>query len=250
MAKNKESVAPDTAPVKDYQQEEDRETKGKKVRRIIVAIVLFIVIFFLILAIWYINEHRVKEVHYDVNGRAQEAFAQAEENTDKTIEVKGSILDLSGPTVDVTVPVEYYQGKVPSELTFAQKKSGYVSMKNDGQNVVYTLKTSYYKSIVENMYEYYCDSFNDKYEKKDRVELVSMNRVAQMFTITIEKLNFNPNHYSNMLKDLYYEAAIYQCFYGYTPDKIEVKFQFKYHQEQFPFKTYSYPEMLGKTLTP
>ena len=251
MAKNKDNASPaaeQTNPQKDYQQEEDQESKSKKLRKTIIAIVLFIVIFFVILAIWWINEHRVKEVEYDVNGRAQEVFAQAEENTEN-VEVKGSLLDLTGPTVDVVVPVEYFQGKAPTELTAAEKNSGYVALKQEGSNIVYTLRTSYYPSIVENMYEHYCDSFNELYERKNKVELVSMNRVAQVFTITIEKLSFNPNNYYDMLRDLYYQAAVYQCFYGYTPDNIKVTFQFKYHQEQFVFTSYTFPDSLGKTLS-
>ncbi len=251
MAKNKDNASPapeQTTPVKDYQQEEDSESKGKKIRKILFIIILCIVIFFVILAIWWVNEHRVKEVNYDVNGRAQEVFAPGEESSEKTIQVKGSLLDLTGPTVDVVVPVEYFQGKAPSELTAAEKNGGYVALKNDGSNVVYTLRTSFYPSIVANMYEYYCDSFNDRYERKNRVELVSMNRAAQVFTITIEKLNFNANNYRDMLKDLYYEAAIYQCFYGYKPADIKVRFDFKYHQEQFTFKSYNFPENLNKAL--
>ena len=251
MKNNNDNLSPEQEnALKDYQQEEDKEVKGKhKTRNTIIAIVLLIVIFFVILLIWYVNEHRVKEVMYDVNGKAQEVFAQAEESADEKIEVKGSLLDLTGPTVDITVPIEYYQGNVPAdELSTAEKNSGYVAIKKDSENVTYTVRTSFYPSIVANMYEYYCDEFNDKYERKDKVELVSMNRVAQVFTITVEKLNFNANHYKPMLKDLYYQAAIYQCFYGYKPEDINVKFQFKYHQEQFTFKSYDFPESLNSTL--
>ncbi len=236
---------------KDYQQTEDKDVKEKhRVTKTIIAIVLFIVIFFLILLIWYVKDHSVKEIKYDVDGsQAAPAAAQAEaENGDKIV-VDGSLLDLTGPTVDITIPLEFYQGKEPADkLTNEERRSGYVGVKKANGNVVYTVQTAYYPSLVRSLYEYYEEYFNTTYEKKNGVQLVSFNREAQTFTITVDKLGFNANKHRAMLKDLYYQVAVYQCYYGFAPKDIKVSFQFKYLKEQFPFVTYQFPAEMDKEL--
>ena len=123
------------------------------------------------------------------------------------------------------------------------------SAKKDGENIVYTIKTSYYPSIVENLYEYYEEVFNKTYEGKNGVELVSMNRSAVTFTVTVQKEGFKANNHYKMLEDLYYQAAIYQCYFGIAPENISVNFQFKYLHEAFPFADYQFPSCLGKDLS-
>ena len=88
MKKEKKDIAnpenQDLAEVKkDYQQEEDKDVKEKsKMTKVIIAISLFIVIFFVILLIWYVKDHSVKEVNYKVDGdQAAPVIAQADEQT-------------------------------------------------------------------------------------------------------------------------------------------------------------------------
>ena len=88
LKKEKKDIAnpenQDLAEVKkDYQQEEDKDVKEKsKMTKVIIAISLFIVIFFVILLIWYVKDHSVKEVNYKVDGdQAAPVIAQADEQT-------------------------------------------------------------------------------------------------------------------------------------------------------------------------
>lgn len=242
-----------TQPKKDYQQEEDADVKEKnKVKKTVIAIILFAAVFFIILLIWYVKDNSVKEEQYVVNGsQAAPAVAQGTEaDANFEISVPGSLLDLTGETVEVKIPLKFYQDAQPSEqLSDSELKNGYVSAKKDGENIVYTIKTTYYPSIVENLYEYYEEVFNKTYEGKNGVELVSMNRSAVTFTVTVQKEGFKANNHYKMLEDLYYQAAIYQCYFGIAPENISVNFQFKYLREAFPFADYQFPSCLGKDLS-
>lgn len=241
------------APKKDYQQEEDADVKEKnKVKKAVIAIILFAAVFFLILLIWYVKDNSVKEEQYDVNGsQAAPAVAQGTEaDAGSEISVPGCLLDLTGETVEVKIPLKFYRDAQPSEqLSDSELKNGYVSAKKDGENIVYTIKTSYYPSIVENLYEYYEEVFNKAYEGKNGVELVSMTRSSVTFTVTVQKDGFKANSHYKMLEDLYYQAAVYQCYFGIAPENISVNFRFKYLHEAFPFVDYQFPSCLGKDLS-
>lgn len=257
MKKEKKDIAnpenQDLAEVKkDYQQEEDKDVKEKsKMTKIIIAISLFIVIFFVILLIWYVKDHSVKEVNYKVDGdQAAPVIAQADEQTgSEQVTLNGAVIDLTGPTATVTIPLEYFGEDQPADtLSDSELKNGYTAVKKDGGNVIYTIKTSYFVSVVNNLYEYNEQLFNKEYEEKNGVELVSSNRQMTTFTITVDKDGFKADKYYDMLESLYYKAAIYQCYYGVTPENISVTFQFKYTREQFPFANYQFPSNLGKKL--
>lgn len=242
-----------TQPKKDYQQEEDADVKEKnKVKKTVIAIILFAAVFFLILLIWYVKDNSVKEEKYDVNGsQAAPAVAQGTEaDADSEISVPDSLFDLTDETVEVKIPLKFFKDAQPSDqLSDSQLKSGYVSAKKDGENIVYTIKTTYYPSIVENLYEYYEEVFNKTYEGKNGVELVSMTRSSSTFTVTVQKDGFKANSHYKMLEDLYYQAAVYQCYFGIAPENISVNFQFKYLREAFPFAEYQFPSCLGKDLS-
>lgn len=247
MKKNK-NASPETAPKKDYQQEFDPDVKNKsKGKTAIVAISAFIALFFIVLLVWYISDNSVKEQQFDVEGQTQAAAVQqGEESVDDVVEVKDSLLDLTAETVEVTVPLAFYQGDVPADtLDENQLAGGYLSVKKDDVNVIYTIKTSFYPSVVENLYEYY-NTLADKYEKQNGVQLVSCNRNGSIFTVTVEKSGYKANAHKDMLEDLYYNAAIYQSYLGVT--NPSVVFQMKYLHQQFPFADYQYPDALGKDL--
>lgn len=237
---------------KDYQKEEDEDVKEKhKITKAIIAAILFIVIVFIILLIRNINE-KTKEQFYDVDGkRAVDAAAMADENGEIE-DVDGCVLDLTGPTVTVTVPLVYYEDKQPAdELTEEELASGYIDVKKLGGNVIYTIKTSYYPSIISNMYEFHCD----EYQEKDFLEENDVLRFAQFsymqkFTVTIgDKKLFSPNDYKELLKHAFNQSAIYQSYLGIAPSDIKVIFQFKYTGAQFPFVEYEFPKLLGKDLS-
>lgn len=257
MKKNKNSSVetleqnPD-ALEKDYQKEEDEDVKEKhKLAKIIIAIVLFIVIFFIILLIWHIKDESA-EKFYDVNGvNGADAMAVASESDD-IVAPEGCELDLSGPTVTVTIPVEYFEGKVPADtLSETETSGGYVSIQKTGGNVIYTIKTSYYPSIVSNLYEYHSDEYQDKtFLKESDVLRFAQFQYMQKFTVTLSAREFfSPNDYRDLLKHAYYQAAIYQCYLGIKPADINVAFQFKYIGAQYTFVEYNFPELLNKDLS-
>lgn len=238
---------------KDYQQEEDEDVNEKrKTKKIVIAIALFVAIFFIILLIWYIKDNSLNEISYIVDGdRAAPAVAQAEEEyNEEGITLKGAEIDLTGKTADVVIPLEFFKSAPPEDaLSDTQQKSGYTAVKKSNGNITYSIKTSYFNSIVSNLYDYYNFAFDEAYEKK-LVQLVSSNKTMNTFTITIDKDSaFNANKYYSMLEDIYYQAAIYQCYYGFSPEKISVNFQFKYSYEQFTFADYQFPECLNKDLS-
>lgn len=248
MKKDK-NAAQDVMPKKEYQQEIDPDVKqGNKSKKVIVGISAFIALFFLILLIWYISDNSVKEQNYDVEGEtAAAAVAQGKESSDEVIAVENSLLDLTKETVEITVPIAYYQGEEPVDtLDDNQLANGYLSVKKDDTNVIFTVKTSFYPSMIENLYEYY-DTLANEYEKKNGVQLVSCNKNGNLFTVTVEKAGYKATSNYDMLEDLYYNAAIYQCYLGVTNPSVD--FQMKYLHEQFPFADYQFPDSLGKDLS-
>ncbi|MBQ8228741.1 MAG: hypothetical protein IJZ88_06990 [Clostridia bacterium] len=248
MKKDK-NASQDVMPKKDYQQEFDPDVKkSSKSKKAVIAVSAFIALFFLVLLVWYISDNSVKEEHYDVEGETAAAVVQqGQESSDEVIAVKDSLLDLSGETVEITVPLAYYQGNVPADtLSDEQLASGYVAVKKDDVNVVYTVKTSFYPSMVENLYEYN-ETKGNEYEKKNGVELVSFNKGGNLFTVTVNKSGYKANAHYDMLEDLYYNASIYQCYLGVTNPSVD--FQMKYLREQFPFADYQFPNSLGKDLS-
>lgn len=250
MKKDKKITPEETMPKKDYQQEVDPDVKGKeKSKKAVIGIVAFIVVFFVALLGWYINDNSVKEENYDVDGQtAAPAVAQGKESDGDVIEVNGSLLDLTKETVQVTVPLAFYQGEeVADTLDKSQQASGYLSVEKSDVAVTYTIKTSFYPSIVENLYEYYAQKA-DSYEKENGVQLVSCNRTGNIFTVTVDKANYKANSHYDMLEDLYYNAAIYQSYLGVEEDNVSVNFQMKYLHEQFTFTDYQFPDCLGKDL--
>ncbi len=237
---------------KDYQKEEDEDVKEKhKLAKIIIAIILFIVIFFIILLIHHIKEESA-EKFYDVDGKnAADAVAMADES-DEIIAPDGCVLDLSGPTVTVTIPEEYFEGKLPADtLSESEIAGGYTDIKKIGGNVIYTIKTSYYPSIVSNLYEYHSDEYQDKtFLQENDVLRFAQYQYMQKFTVTLsEREFFSPNDYRDLLKHAYYQAAIYQCYLGIAPADINVAFQFKYIGAQYTFVEYNFPELLNKNLS-
>ena len=247
MKKNK-NASPEATPKKDYQQEFDPDVKQKsKSKTAVIAISAFIALFFLVLLVWYISDNSVKEQAFDVEGETAAAVVQqGEESSDEVIEVKDSLLALTKETVEITVPLAFYQDNVPSDtLDENQLASGYLSVRKDDVNVIYTVKTSFYPSIIENLYEYY-DTLANDYEKVNGVQLVSCNRNGSVFTVTVEKSGYKANAHKDMLEDLYYNASIYQSYLGVT--NPSVVFQMKYLHQQFPFADYPYPDALGKDL--
>lgn len=253
----KDAITPennDLAEIKkDYQQEEDKDVKEKsKTKKLIIAISLFVVIFFVILLIWYVKDHSVKETAYKVDGeQAAPVIAQADEQTgSEQVTLNGATVDLSGTTAEVTIPLEYFGEEQPADtLSDSQLKNGYTAVKKDGENIVYTIKTSYFVSVVNNLYEYNEQLFDKEYEEKNGIELVSSNRQMTVFTITVDKDGFKADKHYDMLEYLYYKAAIYQCYYGVAPQDISVTFQFKYTRDQFPFADYQFPSSLGQKLS-
>ncbi len=246
--KNKKNGNPEVTPKKNYNQEIDPDVKHKsKSRTAIIAIVVFIAVFFLVLLVWYINDHSIKEEHYDVEGQtAAAAVAQGEESKDEVITVKESLLDLTQESVQITVPLSYYQDEAPSDvLDDNQKASGYLDAEINADSIVYTIKTTFYPSVVENLYEYY-DTLANEYEGKNGIELISSNRRGDLFTVTVEKNGYRANVHREMMTDLYYNAAIYQCYLGVASPSVA--FQMKYLHEQFPFVNYQYPNSIGKDL--
>ncbi len=250
MKKDKKTTPEQTSPKKDYQQEVDPDVKEKSTgKKVIISIVAFILVFFVAILGWYIHDNSVKEEKYDVDGKtAAPVIAQGEESEDKDINVPGSLFDLTKETVEVSVPLAFYQGEdVPTALDENQKASGYVSVEKTDTVVKYTIKTSFYESVVKNLYEYYSEKAND-YEKKNGVQLVSCNRNGNVFTVTVDKVGYRANKHYDMLEDLYYDAAIYQCYLGVEESNISVNFQMKYLHEQFTFTDYQFPDCLGKDL--
>ncbi len=250
MKKNKKAAPEDTQIKKDYQQEIDPDVKqGEKGKKALIGVVAFIVVFFVAILGWYISDNSVKEQPFDVNGKtAQQVIAQGEESEDEIIEVDGSLLDLTKESVEVTIPLEYFNGEdVKDTLDENQIAGGYLDVKKADGAVVYTLKTSYYPSIIENLYEYN-EKTGDAYEKKNGVELVSCNKYGTVFTVTVDKAGYKPNAHYDMLEKLYYDAAIYQCYLGVKPENISTNFQMKYLHEQFTFTDYPFPSCLGKNL--
>ncbi len=250
MKKNKKEAPEQVTPKKDYQQEVDPDVKGsEKSKKLLIGIVAFIVVFFTAILGWYINDNSVKEQKYDVDGKtAAPVIAQGEESKDEVIDVDGSLLDLTKETVEIKIPLEFYQDeKISDTLSEAQKTSGYLDVKKDNTSVTYTIKTSFYPSIVENLYDFYCQE-GDKFEKKNGVELVSCNKYMDNFTITVAKSGYKANSNYDMLESLYYYAAIYRCYLGASEQSISVNFQMKYLHEDFPFMDYLFPQCLGKDL--
>lgn len=247
MKKNK-NASQEVMPKKDYQQELDPDVKqNSKSKKAIIAVSAFIALFFLVLLVWYISDNSVKEQHFDVEGEtAAAAVQQGQESGDEVIVVENSLLDLTKETVEITVPLAYYQGEVPADtLTEDQLSNGYLSVKKDDVNVIYTVKTSFYPSLVENLYEFY-ETKGNEYEKKNGVQLVSCNKNGNLFTVTVDKAGYRANSHADMLEDLYYNAAIYQCYLGVTSPAVD--FQMKYLHDQFPFADYQFPDALGKDL--
>lgn len=276
--KNLEALNPQDSVKKDYQLEEDNDVKEKnKTKKAIWIVVILILFFFLILLIWYIKDHSVKEEQYDVDGvTAVAAVAQANKSdgTDASY-----LAEIYGETIDVAIPLDFYKDEQPSDtLTKDQLASGYVSVFKADGNVVYTIKTAYYPSVVENLYEYYEAKFNAQYEKKDNVELVSMSRDSSIFTITLKKDGFHTKAVYDLSEALYYQAAIYQSYYvklgaienafdgeskfmreryeenvqKLMADGAKVKFQLKFVREPFTVAEYIFPDELGgglRTLT-
>ena len=250
MKKDKKTTSEEALPKKDYQQEVDPDVKEKSItKKAIVSIVAFIVVFFVALLAWYISDNSVKEEKYEPEGQtAAPVIAQGEESNTDNIKVDGSLLDLTKETVEITVPLKYYKGEaVPDTLDKSQKDSGYLGMTKSEAAVTYTVKTSYYPSIVENLYEYYVEKAN-AYEKKNGIELVSCNRKGNVFTVTVNKSGFSANKHYKMLEDLYYDAAVYQCYLGVAEGDVKVNFQMKYLKEQFPFVDFMFPDCIGKNL--
>ena len=248
-----ETFAPDEETLdKDYQQEEDEDVKEKhKLAKIIIAVILFIIIFFIILLIRNIHE-KAKEQYYDVNGvQSVEAVAKANEGgTDE--EVDGCLLDLTGPTVVVTVPLKYYEDKQPADtLTEEEIASGYVDVKKIGGNVVYTIKSVNYPAIVSGMYEFHSDEYQEEnFLKENDVLRFAQYSYMQKFTVTLaEDEKFVPDKYYDLFKHAYNQSAIYQSYLGILPHDIQVTFQVKYTGAQFPFVEYTFPDMLGKRLS-
>lgn len=247
MKKDK-NASQEVMPKKDYQQEVDPDVKkSSKGKKAIIAVSAFIALFFLVLLVWYISDNSVKEQNYDVDGKtAAVAVQQGHESSDEVIVVEDSLLDLTKETVEITIPLAYYQGDVPDDtLSENQLANGYLSVKKDDLNIVYTVKTSFYPSLVENLYEYY-DTLANEYEKKNGVQLVSCNKNGNLFTVTVEKSGYKANSHYDMLEDLYYNAAVYQCYLGVANPSVD--FQVKYLHEQFPFADYQFPDSLGKDL--
>ena len=247
-----ETLAPDEEALdKDYQQEEDEDVKEKhKLAKIIIAVILFIIIFFVILLIRNIHE-KTKEQFYDVNGvESVEAVAKANEGgTDE--EVDGCLLDLTGPTVVVTVPLKYYENKQPADtLTDEEIKNGYVDVKKVGGNVVYTIKSVCYPSIVSSMYELHSDEYQEEnFLKENDLLRFAQFSYMQKFTVTLgEDEKFIPDRYYKLLLHTYNQSAIYQSYLGIQPQDINVNFQFKYTGAQFPFVEYKFPDILGRSL--
>ncbi len=250
MKKNKKTPNENTAPKKDYQQQIDPDVKqGEKGKKALIGVVAFIVVFFVAILGWYISDNSVKEQQYDVDGKtAQQVIAQGEESNDEIIEVNGSSLDLTKDSVQVTIPLEYFQGEeVKDSLDENQLAGGYLAVEKADGNVIYTIKTSFYPSIVKNIYEYN-EKIGDAYEKKNGVQLVSCNKYGNVFTVTVDKAGYKPNAQYDMLEDLYYNSAIYQCYLGVTPESVSTNFQMKYLHEQFTFTEYPFPSCLGKNL--
>lgn len=257
MKKNKnapeDTLAPEenTAP-KDYQQEEDEDVKEKhKISKVVIAIILFIIIFFVLLLMWKIGND-TKEQFYDVDGERGAAAAAQADDSAAGVEVDGCLLDLTGPTVDVTIPLEYFENTPPADtLSESEKASGYAAVKKVGGNVIYTIKTAYYPSIVSNLYEYHCDEYqDDTFLKESDVLRFAQFSYMQRFTVTISAREFfSANDYYELLEHAYYQSAIYQSYLGIAPSDIKVVFQFKYEGAQFPFVEYKFPDMLNKNLS-
>ena len=248
MKKNK-NAPQDDMPKKSYQQEIDPDVKEKdNGKKVVIGISIFIALFFLVLLIWYISDTSVKEETYDVEGQTTDVvLQQGEESVDDIIIVEQSLLDLTKETVEITIPLDLYRGEIPADsLDETQIANGYLAVKKDDTNLVYTIKTSYYPSIIENLYSYY-DAIADEYEKKNSVQLVSSNKYCDTFTITVEKPGYKANNHYKMLESLYYNAAIYQCYLGV--DSPYVNFNMKYLHEQTPFFGYQFPNSLGKDLS-
>ncbi len=254
MKKDKNIAAEQTQPynVKDYQQEEDKDVKEKhKVTKWIIIIILAIVIFFVCLLIWFIHD-KSQEKFYDVNG--VQSVANAQEGNIEDIDVAGCEFDFSksGNTVDITIPLKYFEGNPPAqELTEEQKQSGYVAVKKSGDNIIYTVKTSYYQSIVDNLYEFHHDEYrSEKFLNDNDILLLAQFECMDKFTVTIEKKDvYEANKYYDMLYHAYNQAAIYQCYLGRKPADIKVDFQFKTAGAQWTFVTYSFPQLEGKKLS-
>lgn len=259
MKKDKNKNAPseelnqnNEALEKDYQKEEDKDVKEKhKITKIIIAIILFIAIVFVFLLIRHIKNESA-EKFYDVNGEHAVDAAAIAEASDGKIEVDGCLLDLTGETVVVTVPLEYYEDKQPADtLSEAEKASGYVSVKKTGGNVIYTIKTAYYPSVVSNLYEAYADAYQEEsFLEENHVLRFAQFSYMQKFNVIIEgKDPFSAPDYYDLLEHAYYQSAIYQSYLGILPGDIEVVFQFKNHGAQFTFAEYKFPDLKGKNLS-
>lgn len=248
----KELDANNAALEKDYQKEEDKDVKEKhKITKVIIAIILFIAIIFIFLLIRYIKNESA-EKYYDVNGEhAVEALAQATA-TEGKVEVDGCLLDLTKETVVVTIPLEYYEDNQPADtLTDVEKASGYVDVKKANGNVIYTIKTAYYPSILSNLYESYADTYDeDSFRTENHILRFEQFQYMQKFTVTIEgDKAFSAPDYYDLLEHAYYQAAIYQSYLGIQPKDISVSFQFKNRGAQYTFVEYKFPDMKGKNLS-
>lgn len=238
--------------VKDYQQEEDKDVKEKhKITKVIIAIILFIAIIFLFLLIRHIKNESA-EHFYDPNAKHDDSAIAVATATKGKIEVDGCLLDLTKETVIVTIPLEYYEDEQPADtLTDVEKASGYVSVKKTAENIIYTIKTAYYPSIIENMYKAYSDSYDDDtFLKENHILGLEQYEYMERFTVTIEgDKAFSAPDYYKLLEHTYYKAAIYQSYLGIKPADINVLFQLKNHGAQFTFVEYNFPEMKGKNLS-
>lgn len=247
-----DTLAPEEEALpKDYQQEEDEDVKEKhKLAKIVIAIILFIIIFFILLLMWKIGDES-KEHFYDVDGERGAAAVMADDSGAGT-EVDGCLLDLTGPTVDVIIPLEYFEDKQPADtLSETEKASGYAAVKKVGGNVIYTIKTAYYPSIVSGLYEFHSDDYQkDEFLEENDVMRFAQFSYMQKFTVTISAREFfSANDYYDLLEHAYYQSAIYQSYLGIAPADIKVSFQFKYEGAQFPFVEYKFPDMLNKNLS-
>lgn len=252
MKKNKQEQKKEQEQIieaaqKNIEKFDDADLKRKKNKAVIVAISCFIIIAFVIVAFYAINQSRVKEVTYNVEG-VKAADVTDSKDVKKKIDSKlrdDIILDTNQKTVTVTVPVELFEDgtKITSTLTSKQKQSGYVSATLNSTEVIYVIKSGYYPSVIEDIYNQtykYLKSFENG-KAYVATSLVSSNFAMNKATITFNKKSYNDEEYKSMLKSIYKKMAIYQCYCGITPKSLSVEFQLKYIHEQFAFNTVLYP---------
>lgn len=236
---------------KDYQQEEDEDVKEKhKITKVIIAIILFIAIIFIFLLMRHIKNESA-EKFYDVEGVPGTAAASSDEDSNIG-DIEGCLLDLSGSTVVVTIPLEYYEDNPPADtLSDIEKAKGYVDVKKFAGNVIYTIKTSSYRSIVSGIYESHADEYQeDAFLKENDMLCFAQFSYMQRFTVTIkDNKNFSANKYYKFMEHWYYQSAIYQSYLGILPSNIKTVFQFKNTGAQFTFAEYPFPQLKGKDLS-